>query len=89
MHAEELGLVAVAPRIDRHDRLARQIARDERDVGLVRVELDGVQKLPPRRFRRMEVARDVEPGRDQSGGSSVNNIFVSTPADCARNLMTM
>ena len=89
MHAEELGLVAVAARIDRDDRLARQVARDERDVGLVRIQLDGVQELPPRRLRRVEVARDVEPGCDQSGGSSVNSIFVSTPAERARTHMMM
>jgi hypothetical protein len=89
MHAEELRFIAVAAAVDRDDRLAGQIACDERDVGLVRVQLDGVQELPPRRLRRVEVACDVEPSGDQSGGSSVNNIFVSTPAELARIRMTM
>jgi hypothetical protein len=89
MHAEELGLVAVAAKVDRYDRFAGQVAGDERDVGFVRVQLDGVQELSPRRFRRVEIARDVEASGDQSGGSSVNNIFVSTPADLARIRIAM
>jgi hypothetical protein len=89
MHAEKLGLIAVAAKVDRYDRFARQVAGDERDVGLVRVQLDGVQELSPRRLRRVEIARDVEASGDQSGGSSVNNIFVSTPADLARIRIAM
>ena len=36
MHAEELRLVAVAVADDRHDRLAGQVAGDQRDVRFVR-----------------------------------------------------
>ena len=64
--AEQLCLVASVAAHDRHDRLARQIAGDERDVRLVHVELDGVQELPPRLLGRVEVAHDVEPRRDVS-----------------------
>jgi hypothetical protein len=64
MHAEELGLVAIAVAHDRHDRLAGQVAGDECDVSLVRVQLDGVQELSPRRLGRVEIACDVEPSRD-------------------------
>ena len=63
MHAEELRLVAIAVADDRHDRLASQVAGDERDVSLVSVQLDGVQELSPRCLSRMEIARDVEPSR--------------------------
>ena len=50
-----------------HDRLAGEVARDQRDVGLVHVQLDGVQELPPRRLGGVEVARDIEPdGRHPS-----------------------
>ena len=69
LDAEQLGLVAPVALHDRHDRLPRQVARDQRDVGLVHVELDGVQVLPPRGLGRVEVARDVQAGRDVASRS--------------------
>jgi hypothetical protein len=90
--AEQLSLVALVALDDRHDRLAGQVARDECDIGLVQVQLDGVQELPPRRLGRVEVARDIEADRyfavDQSGGISVKSIFVSTPALRERSCIT-
>ena len=92
LDAEELGLEAPVALDDRHDRLSREVARDQRDVRLVDVQLDGVQELPPRGLGGVEVARDVEASGDvatrQSGGISVNSIFVSTPADRERSCIT-
>ena len=59
--AEELGLVLPAVAHDRNDRLACEVAGDERDIGLVHVQLDRVQELPPGLLSRVEVAREVDP----------------------------
>ena len=64
LHAEQLGLVAAVALEDRHDRLPGQVAGDERDVGLVDVQLDRVDELPPRLLGGVEVARDIQPRCD-------------------------
>jgi hypothetical protein len=63
--AEEVGLVAPIAAQDRDDRLAGQIAGEQRDVGLVDVAPDGIDELPPSLLGGVKVAGDVEPGRDR------------------------
>jgi hypothetical protein len=65
MDAEQLGLVAPVALDDRDDRLAGQVASQQRDVGLVDVQLDRVEVLPPRLLGGVEVARDVQAGGDR------------------------
>jgi hypothetical protein len=48
VHAEQVGLVTTVALDDRDDRLARQVAREQRDIGLVGVPRDRVDELPPR-----------------------------------------
>jgi hypothetical protein len=62
--AEQLGLVAAVAAHDRDDRLAREVAGQERDIGLVDVPADGVDELPPRLLGGVQVAGDVDPRRD-------------------------
>jgi hypothetical protein len=64
MDAEQLSLVAPVAADDRNDRLAGQIAGQQRNVSLVDVALDRVDKLPPRLLGGMEIAGDVQAGRD-------------------------
>jgi hypothetical protein len=64
MNAEQVGLIVAVGLDDRDDRLAGQIAGEQRGVGLVDVQADRVDELPPRLLGGVEVARDVEAGGD-------------------------
>jgi hypothetical protein len=67
--AEELCVVASVTADDRDDRLAGQVAGEQRDVGLVDVALDRVDELPPRLLGGVEVAGDVQARGDSSDPS--------------------
>jgi hypothetical protein len=47
VHAEQLGLVAPVALDDRNDRLAGEVAGEQRDVGLVDVQPNRVDELAP------------------------------------------
>jgi hypothetical protein len=57
---EQLGLVAAVALDDRHDRLSREVARQQRDVGLVDVQPDRVDELAPGLLGGVEVAGDIQ-----------------------------
>jgi hypothetical protein len=48
MHPEQLRVVPTVVLDDRDDRLAGEVAREQRHIGLVDVQADRVDELPPR-----------------------------------------
>jgi hypothetical protein len=64
MDAEHIRRVLAVALDDRDDRLAGQVARQQRDVRLVDVQPDRVDELPPRLLSGVEIAGDVNPGGD-------------------------
>jgi hypothetical protein len=64
MDAEQISLVAAVAGVgvgdDGDDRLAGQVARQERDVRLVDVEADGVDELAPGLLGSVQIRGDVE-----------------------------
>jgi hypothetical protein len=62
--AEQVGLVMTVALDDRNDCLAGQVAREQRNIGLVEIPGDRVDELPPRLLGGVEVAGDVDPGGD-------------------------
>jgi hypothetical protein len=59
VHAEQLGLITAVVFDDRNDRLAREVAGEQCDIGLVDVQPDRVDELPPRFLGGVEIACDV------------------------------
>jgi hypothetical protein len=72
VHAEQLRLVPTIVLDDRDDRLAGEVTGKQRDVGLVDVQADRVDELPPRLLGGVQIAGyvqtrgDGEPARDSS-----------------------
>jgi hypothetical protein len=60
VHAEQLGVITAVAVDDRDDRLAGQVAGEQRGIGLVDVQPDRVDELAPCLLGRVEVACDVE-----------------------------
>jgi hypothetical protein len=60
VHTEQLGLIAAVVIDDRNDRLAGEVAREQRDIGLVDVQPDRIDELAPRLLGGVEIAGDVD-----------------------------
>jgi hypothetical protein len=60
MHAKQLCLVASVALDDRDDRLAGQVAGQQRDIGLVDVQPDRVDELAPGLLGGVQIAGYVQ-----------------------------
>jgi hypothetical protein len=65
VHPKQLGLVTPVALDDRDDRLAGEVAGEQRDVGLVDVEPDRVDELAPGLLGGVQVAGYVEASGDR------------------------